>query len=119
MTWHQILILILLELLALLGGVFCCLVGFRIYEGGARVDRAAWEAWYRRSGRWLRYLGPFMLLLALLLPMVMGATPFIPPAVPRVGVIVILALGIGFGIKTWRSDPPVPWPRGWCWCWTG
>ena len=103
--------LFLMELAMLLGGVFGCLVGFRVYRGGGG-DPQAWDHWYRGSGHWLRFVGPFCLLMAVVLPVVWLRPAFLPPWLPGVAAIGILVMALGFGVVTWRWEPRVGWPRG-------
>ncbi len=108
MPWF---LLVLMELMMLIGGVFGCLVGFRVYNGDGR-DPAAWERWYRQVGHWFRYLGPFFLWMAVILPVVSLKPPWLPPWAPGACAISVLVLGLAFAAATWRSTPKVGWPKG-------
>ncbi|MFH1463604.1 MAG: hypothetical protein ABIO70_04385 [Pseudomonadota bacterium] len=125
---ERFLLLALMEMGLLVGGGWACLVGFRVYRGGGRVHPEVWERWYRSTGHWLRWFGPWCLLLALVLPVVFGVVPA-PPWVPGAAALLLLGMALVFGVATWRWQPKVGWPRGfasWCcflWleplCWSG
>jgi hypothetical protein len=75
------------------------------------VHPEVWEAWYRRSGHWLRWFGPWCLLMAGLLPVLFHLVPT-PPWVPGTAALLLLAVALVFGVATWRWEPAVGWPRG-------
>jgi hypothetical protein len=104
---------VLMELAMLLVGVYGVLVGFRIYEGGGRVDPVAWDRWYRQAGHWMRFVGPFCLYMALVVPVTFSKPAFLPPWASGAAALSILALALVFGVATWRWSPRVGWPRGW------
>jgi hypothetical protein len=104
----------LLELAMLIVGVYGVAVGFRLYEGGGRVDPAAWERWYRHAGHWFRYVGPFALYAALVVfPLAFLEPAFLPPWAPGAAAVSVLVVALIFGVATWRRSPRVGPPRGW------
>lgn len=107
----DIVLLALMELMMLLVGVFGCLVGFRFYNGDG-CDPVAWDRWYRGIGHWFRFIGPFCLLLALVLPLVFLRPAWLPTWAPGAGAIGALALVLVFAAATWRATPKVGWPKG-------
>jgi len=107
-----IVLLVLMELAMLLGGVYGCLVGFRIYQGGQGVDPAAWERWYRSAGHWMRFVGPFCLWLAVVLPFIFLEPCWLPPWVSGAAALSLLGLALVFAAFTWRWTPDVGWPKG-------
>ncbi len=112
MAAMDIILLALMELAMLLVGVYGCLVGFRIYQGGAKVDRAAWERWYNATGHWLRFVGPFGLLVALALPLIFAKPAWLPAWAPGASALALLSLVLVFAVVTWRWTPKVGWPKG-------
>ena len=114
-------VLVLLELGLLLGGVFGSLLAYGVYRPATR-DGPAYRAWYAGAGRRLRLLGPLCLLGAAALPAVegYGNGPYRSASGLLLGAFV---LGCAvYGVRTWRPEPPAPWPRnivGWLgYAWT-
>ena len=105
-------IVVLAEIGLLIGGVFGCLVGFRVYRGGKRGNRDDWDAYYNKGGYLFRFIGPYCLLLALVFPSIMGVGPTLPHPVPEVAVLALAGALVVFGACTWRKEPKVDWPRG-------
>jgi hypothetical protein len=105
-------LLVLLELTMLVLGVYSCLVGFRFYQGGARTDPVAWQRWYRSAGHWLRFIGPFCLWLAVVLPLIFLGPEWLPAWAPGAAALGTLALGLVFAAATWHTTPKVGWPKG-------
>lgn len=108
---------VLMELAMLITGVYGCLVGFRIYNGSGR-DPAAWEHWYRTVGHWLRFLGPFCLWMAVVLPIGFFEPAWLPAWAAEASAISLLVLGLVFAAATWRRTPRVGWPKGFA-AWAG
>jgi len=103
-------LLALMEFAMVFGGGVCTLIGFRLILVD-RPDPFSYRRWYDRSGRYLMFLGPVMLVLAIALPLAFG----IVPAPPWVAKALVLAVGAGFVVfvvATWKAEPPVLWPKG-------
>jgi hypothetical protein len=105
-------LLLLLEAALLLAGVYGCLVGFRILRGGRSADRAAWKRWYRNVGHWMRFLGPFCLVLAVVFPLLVLRPLWLPAWAPGAMALAVLAVVVVFAGATWRWEPRVGWPKG-------
>ena len=107
MPW---LLLALMEFAMVLGGVFCTLLGYRVILVD-RPDTFSYRRWYDRAGRWLKFLGPVMLAIAVALPLMCGVVPA-PAWVAKVLVLAISGAFVGFMVVTWKVEPPVAWPKG-------
>lgn len=108
---ERYLLLALFEIGLLVAGGWACLVGFRIHRGGGRVHPEVWDRWFRSSGHWLRWFGPWCLLLALAMPVLFRVVP-VPPRIPGAVALLLLGMALVFGAVTWRWEPEVGWPHG-------
>ena len=113
MPWF---IFALMEFAMLLCGVFCTLMGFRLILVD-RPDPLSYERWYRQAGVYCKFIGPFSLLIAVALPVAFGYIPA-PRWAGQAMALLMLVCFVVFAAATWRSDPPVRWPRGF-WGWLG
>jgi len=92
------------------GGLCCLLLGFGVLPRQAR-DPVRYQAWFQRYGQLLRWLGPFLILLAALHAVVSGALAA-PTWLRHALLAAALVSFLLLIVKTWEPEPPVAWPKG-------
>jgi len=105
----------LLTFAAFFGGLSALLFGLGILPRQVQ-DPARHRLWYERSGHLLRWLGPFLILLGVQIPLSAGYLRGLPPWAPRALTWAAIVSFAVFAAATWEPEPPVPWPRtirGW------